>query len=369
VLAQEAVRALDEGNPGWRSQTTATVRIPVSQVTDDPGLQKLRREVADVVLPAYQRNRSLNIKLRVAFPRSAAGLAQSQALRDALDRGIPCTIQGEYVAEVVHPDWFERLYGDALPAIEQFTVAPKPPDTVFDALAEVRAHGILESFPLRLRVQRAGRKEVELVTDDSTRSPISLKMLFRLGDPTELVLGLSVDLRVGSARLLAPVLRLFSEYEKGTPIRILVEDGEKPLAVIPPGELPLPETLSQLVEATEHLVVLEKYAVLERPINLEWIDDTTLALLRFFAKAVSTGEIVEKVSAQLGGVRLAAKDDANVTFNFDRPLELMDGTIRLVNTQMVPEDDRWRETAVVEPDGTLSVEVPSFRLVQLPVLA
>ncbi len=362
ILAQDGIRALNEGTPQWRSQETATVRIPVEQLTDDDGLQRLRRKLADIVLPSYRRDRPLDVTLRVAFPPSADGLAQSDALRNALDRGIPCTIQGEYVAEVVHPDWFKRLYGDALPEIAEVTIAPKPPDRVFDAQAEVRAPGVLEAFPLKLRISRAGRQEVEFVTDASTKSPISLKMLFRLGEPGEVVLGLSVNLKVASARVHAPMLRVFSEYEKGTPINIFIDEHAEPLATVPPGVLPLPESLSEMVEAVEHLLVLEKYVVLERPINLERLDDDNLGFLRAFARAFSTGGIAEKVSAKLRGVTATVKDDVRAVFNFDHRSKLMGGVVRFENTTMIPETDAWRETAVVARDGTLTVEIPSFRL-------
>jgi hypothetical protein len=360
VLAQDAVRALDETAPEWRSRQTTTVRLPLSHTTDDEGLRNLRRRAADLVLPSYRRGRPLSLSCDIVFPSTADGQAQARALQDVLDYGEPATISGQYITSVRHPAWFERLYGDSLPEIAEVTVALNPLRGMLDAEFQVRAPGVLEGFPLKLQATRKGLKELILESEEKA-SPLSVRFVVReTEDACTMSFEFHLSFRVRSARAHAAVVRTLMHYQRGVPLDARDRDQPEPLFTLPPGTIAMPTNLPEIAEALEHLLVLERYMNLKEAIDLRLLGDGPLALLRALARGYASGSAVEGLRVVIRGADPTVRDVSGPAFSLDHTFAFMGGALSFAGTIAVPTDERWKDSIVVNEDGTLSFEFTSF---------
>lgn len=165
LLVADAIRQLDARSNRWRHRASAAVHIPASNGTDDRGLTRLRRSVADHYLPLVARqHQTITIKPIFLFPHTTEGKTARAAFQAFLDAGEPVTIDGKFVKQLGMPDWWERLYGRAS-ELQTVSMVPASANTSIPCRFEIDAAGFAEPIAipyLDLRIVRGGRKEVVL---------------------------------------------------------------------------------------------------------------------------------------------------------------------------------------------------------------
>jgi hypothetical protein len=103
----EIIEELDRSEKEWRGHKTAVASVPLTNGTDDKGLELLRCAVADHSLPVVPKPE--RAELRLCFPTTAEGAAALIALKRALDEDEGVEV---IVPKVEYPEWHRRIYGD-----------------------------------------------------------------------------------------------------------------------------------------------------------------------------------------------------------------------------------------------------------------
>ena len=162
VAIADAIKALDEGNPGWReikkkrSEPEVKVRVPASQMTSDEGLVILRlfvlKHCAKQIESWYLKNFSID------FPQTPEGQGAMEEFLRAQNTGESLTLPGEFM-KVSERD--ARLLGPINSWETTISMGTEPSKEPFPVKLEVKSpEGNLFEIPyLDLRVVKKGRKQ------------------------------------------------------------------------------------------------------------------------------------------------------------------------------------------------------------------
>lgn len=108
LTVDSALRTLSTDKPSFVDQETVTLQVPATNRIDRDGLRRLRSELAQLLLPAVQKERLIEMRLRFKFPKTEEALRQKDALDRVLKYGEPATIDGAFVEELRHEGWYAR---------------------------------------------------------------------------------------------------------------------------------------------------------------------------------------------------------------------------------------------------------------------
>lgn len=125
TLIADVLTRLEKDVPDWEKQESVKVRVPADNQTDADGLKCLRHAIAGAMWPALREGKQMTMTLSFSFPDDEGGRAQREGLERHRTTGEAVTLNGQYLTEIVLPDWYERKFGSVEPPMSaQFTLDP-----------------------------------------------------------------------------------------------------------------------------------------------------------------------------------------------------------------------------------------------------
>lgn len=178
TLIDDAVQKLNADKPEWRTQSTATVHVPLSDCLDDAGLQRLSRRLAWRSAPAIGRGKPLEGELRIHVPRSPEGDTRRAALAKAEATGDAFVLEGTDLGEVVFKDWAKPLFGEIKLENSRLEFGPHTSNVKrpfsFTAITD---SGQSETVPfLELHLAKIGTQEATW-TNETSGDPLSVRIV------------------------------------------------------------------------------------------------------------------------------------------------------------------------------------------------
>ena len=73
ICVKDAIQYLDRHNPTWRSNKSAAVRIPIENMMDEYGLEKIQDILAQLYGPVVGKDKAIVINAKFIFPQTPEG--------------------------------------------------------------------------------------------------------------------------------------------------------------------------------------------------------------------------------------------------------------------------------------------------------
>lgn len=165
VLVDEAIVDLDQRRPGWRSQSTTTVRFPVDNTVDHSGLVRLRHRIGHRMYDVIARGRDPEFKVKAQVGGSDQGPSRRTALEDFFRKGERVELVGPEIASFEGPEWWMRWFGDTFDPEKQMLVMESQgaKKALPASIAMNGNNGIVEILRhIELRIVRAGTESLLL---------------------------------------------------------------------------------------------------------------------------------------------------------------------------------------------------------------
>ncbi len=179
ISISDTITELCERNQEWRHQGKVQVHIPVSNRTDDEGLRRIRKLVADYYYPSTSKDKSLDFKVGLVFPDTPEGKVALEAVQRFYQVGDPLEVDGQFIEKFEFPDWYTRLYGPFSPGYLRFIPAAQQTSVPvrFDLMLKNGTRSILHYVDLH--VTKAGFEEVTL-SNEHQNLPLHFKLVVPL---------------------------------------------------------------------------------------------------------------------------------------------------------------------------------------------
>ncbi len=183
ITVAEAVDGLDDRSPGWQSQQTVAVHVPLANSTDNPGLKRLRAELAEYCFPSISRGRPLEFNVRFIFPKTAEGVTARRELEEHYKTGKAVETDGQFIDAVEFPDWWTRLYGEQPDEVATMKMEPRPAEqsmpVKIEMLPEQAEAASIDYVELR---QRRGGTEEASFSNEGRGIPLRFHFVFNRAD-------------------------------------------------------------------------------------------------------------------------------------------------------------------------------------------
>jgi hypothetical protein len=161
------VEALEEVRKGWRKKTSVSVRVPVENGTDDEGMRRLRKRLADAALAVVSGKGDMTFTMQ--FPDTGEGKLAFVAFQNALDRGEQVILEGPGMPEIHEPTSYQRLYGGNRRTVS-VTITPKPNKWAVPVRIEIQSPKGTVTIPyVELSAAKEGRKHLTLTNEHQNR--------------------------------------------------------------------------------------------------------------------------------------------------------------------------------------------------------
>src|SRR5262249_53266497 len=144
---------------------------------DKPGLDRLRRVLADRLARQAERDREVGLSIEMRFPvDDEEAMRQEAALQKFVETGGNVDIDGRFVSAFTRSEWIERLYGEEKKSIDALTFVSTPGKEAhpvrIEASREGRVRAALDFVELRL--VQAGTKELTVSNRLQSHAPVDL---------------------------------------------------------------------------------------------------------------------------------------------------------------------------------------------------
>jgi len=362
LTVTDAIKRMEAGDAGWRAQKTVTAHVPLQNECNHAGLLRLRKLVADAVLPSVQGDRPLVFHVELFFPSSKAGIVQKKAFNDAIDRGIQHTIDAEFVRKVSYPDWFERLYGQSLPQPSSIEInspsPPKLPGVTFTL--EARSPGRLDTAQITTFVTRIGKKEAELSNASDESAPLWLMFVMR-DDEQEIQLSLNLTVRFPREQLRAALL--LDHLAAGASLRVVgsTTEGHRIYNELV-GSVRPPPGLNRILSVLGSLSVIDQYLESSGEFNLGNLTDFDAEALKAIAEGLASGMPVKNSSIVIRAVDRSVLNDPTPVFRVNNTLSILGGRVHTANLEVRPVNLDFVKTAKERGRGMIDVELAPYTM-------
>lgn len=161
---ESALKELNESNPRWASQESATVHVPLQNRMDDVGLSRIRDTILRHSEASIANGREMRINIKFAFAKTPDGEASLQALVHHVESGEAADIDGRCIDSLEFPGWWTRLHGDIDARQGRVILSPIVSDRVNPACIDLLKSGsIVATIPyLALRIVKQATRQVTL---------------------------------------------------------------------------------------------------------------------------------------------------------------------------------------------------------------
>ena len=369
-LADHVLRQLDEEVSGWTEQESVTVEMPAGNALDDAGLVRLRRALADRVLPAVSEGRPVQMTIEFSFPASPEGRIAAKAFQTARELGTRFEIPSQFVKRAAYSDWFQRLYGDAIEPIASLTVNATPPNHPVLTRIDVRGTGERLIIETTLTLVRIGTLQVELTNKSDDDAP--LWIIATGTDNTELELSFELNTRVMSPRRHLEAVRLMEMMSRGLPAEVSFRvDGKWHSSASGGAAFGISDEIRQALGVLESLATIETHGDIVGTPRLDCLEEGDITALATIAKGVVSGEAIEQGKATVRGVPRVALEDASPYFRFDMAMRISCFGVRFRNAYITPaKPDSIRVLKESTEDGKVDLVLDTFKIAfRLPASA
>ena len=177
VLANDAIADLDSRRPSWRSQATATVRLPCSNSTGDSGLSSLRSRIGLLLYPLISRGRALCVHLTLAGESEHEPSRAYREVERFYREGGEVTLEGREIKDIRFSDWWQPWSPEMDPdrVYLKILTVPSPHSLliVVDVVGVAGAEATLSN--VEMRTVRAGA-EAAILSNAHQACPLLIEL-------------------------------------------------------------------------------------------------------------------------------------------------------------------------------------------------
>ena len=191
VLADDAVKKLDEERPSWRkNKTKIRVYFPWNNTTSNIGLVWLKQIIGRKLYPVISLKNPLEeIGMVFKFPDTEEGQNALKNLERSIKYGDESEVDGKYIEKFGFPDWWMNWFGDFDLKSTKLVIGSLA-SSVFHPLEliAIGLNGDSVSLSILLEVVKSGTERIELsnykdessylhlyITLDSEKGTLSIK--------------------------------------------------------------------------------------------------------------------------------------------------------------------------------------------------
>jgi hypothetical protein len=180
----DVIGYLNKNIPDWHKQKNVNIHIPIENILDENGLNRIRDIVVTQFFPIIAKDKDIDIHAKFIFPPTPEGKAKLAELQRHVATGDEVELDGRYIAEFDLPDWFKRLHGIIDPKSMVLRLGPAEPrgmrpaqiDFISPEIGEVRIPYV------ELRNIKQGQEEITISNEQQT---LTFKIRFILNVLTE----------------------------------------------------------------------------------------------------------------------------------------------------------------------------------------
>ena len=184
ALVDTVIAELDRRRPQWRgNKTTASVRIPWNNTTDDAGLMQLRKSIGRHLYPLIARDKPAEeIKIELSFPGTQEGQDAWRAFDRWIKEGEPVTIEGKFIKKFIPPQWETQWFGEPNLDEGELTIGPWTSQAIPTGVDFISADGKLILFePIELKAVGIGTEKIQFSNEHQT-SPLHFHFVIPRSD-------------------------------------------------------------------------------------------------------------------------------------------------------------------------------------------
>jgi len=286
VIVKEAVEKLDDKRKDWRENKKVSVRIPISNGTDDEGLHKLQKKIGHYMFPVIASDRNFEMTVFLDFTDDTHGQETLQGYERLVKFGEKAVLKAVRMVEM--SDWAKPWLG--FYDNSQVTLILEPiieTESLLVDFALIRDYYEPIILPgIELRTTQLGT-EVHQLSNNTQDYPLKFTMTFY---PVEKRFQFNIvpNRTLGNAYQAKQALDFLAALYDGGILRIIVKYPR-----IAEVDLPFPSKGEQILEP-EVVNIINKLCIIQDKTNVfvqvpvEW-SEKKASLITRFAQVIESG--------------------------------------------------------------------------------